>query len=316
MPASKTRSTGPRPTQSAPSKRTSQSRSPQPWATPGRVLGSVVAAVLVAALVFYVASRDRGAGAGGGSADAKLEHVHGLGIDPADGTLYAGSHYGLFRLPAPGNSTRVANRIQDFMGFTVVGPRHFLASGHPGEGQDGPSSVGLIETTDGGTTWKSLSLRGEADFHVLQARHGLVYGFNAMTGAFMVSKDKRTWETRSKLPMADFAVSPSDPDIVLGTTEQGLARSGDGGRTFAVLRGAPGLLLVSWTADGSIVGAEPDGTVHVSSDDGVTWQRRGSLDAPPEALDAQTKDEIYAAAGGAVLSSTDGGRTFTVRHKD
>ena len=33
-----------------------------------------------------------------------------------------------------------------------------------------PSSLGLIESTDGGKTWQQLSLAGEADFH---ARSGL-----------------------------------------------------------------------------------------------------------------------------------------------
>ena len=231
-------------------------------------------------------------------------------MDPADAALYAGTHYGLFRISEDGGSSRVADRVQDYMGFTVVGPHHFLASGHPGKGQDGPSSLGLIESTDAGQTWRPLSLAGKADFHALEARHGLVYGFNAITGRFMVSQDTKTWDVRSTLPLADFTVSPADADLVVATTEQGLARSDDGGRTFRVIKGAPLLLLVNWSDDSTLVGAAPDGTIYASSDDGASWQRRGSLEAAPEALQAISKDLIYAATGEGVLTSTDGGRSF------
>lgn len=261
--------------------------------------------------------------ASGGDEDAaanapavEVAHVHGLGVDPQDEVLYAGTHYGLIRLPEQGEPTRVADRVQDFMGFTVVGPGHYLASGHPGEGQDGPSSLGLIESTDGGQTWQSLSLAGEADFHALEARHGRVYGLNALTGEFMVSEDKQIWDTRGALPMADFAVSADDPDVLLATTEQGLARSEDGGETYTAVPGAPLLQLVSWAEDGTIIGAAPDGTVHASTDGGQSWQQRGTLDAVPHALTATSSSDVFAAVDGAILASTDGGRSFDVRYRE
>lgn len=237
-----------------------------------------------------------------------LEHVHGLGVNPANDKLYVGSHHGLFALPTQGEP--VAGRVQDFMGFTVVGPGHFLASGHPGEGQGGPASLGLIESTDGGVTWESRSLAGEADFHTLEFRHGTVYGLNSMTGEFMVSEDKKTWRTVSRIPMVDFAVSPSDGQVIVATTQQGLAVSGDGGRTFELDGSAPLMVSVSWADDGTLVGAEPDGAVLVSDDGGQRWRKVGELGGPPDALNAESGDVVYAAISGAVLASTDGGRTF------
>ncbi len=275
----------------------------------------VVIALLMIGVLGFLALRGSGSSETSATGGVELEHVHGLGVDPGDNTLYAGTHYGLFRLPEEGQATRIADRVQDFMGFTVAGPDHFLASGHPGEGQDGPSSLGLIESTDGGQTWASLSLAGEADFHALEYRHGQVYGVNSMTGEFMVSADKKNWETRTDLPMADFAVSSDDPEVILATTEQGLAGSEDGGRSFTLVRGAPPILLVSWADDGTLVGLGPDGTVYVSSDGGEAWEERARLDGSPEALAAVNETEIYAAAGGAVLASTDGGRNFTVRYQ-
>lgn len=277
---------------------------------------AVVVAIVVlgAGIVFFL---NRGGDNGSaGAAGSGMAHVHALGVDPQDGTLYAGTHYGLFRVPEQGAATLVADRVQDFMGFTVIGPNQYLASGHPGEGQEGPSSLGLIESTDGGQTWASLSLSGEADFHTLEARHGQVYGLNSMTGELMVSEDMKTWDVRSETAMADFAVSPDDPDVLLATTEQGLTRSEDGGRSFQPVSGTPVMLLVSWAEDGTIIGAEPDGTVHASTDGGQTWEQRGNLGAAPQALTATGAGEVFAAVDAAILVSNDEGGTFSVRYSE
>jgi hypothetical protein len=278
----------------------------------------VVAGLVLVAVVALVISRS-GDGDGDddiqGGAAANLEHVHGVGVDPADGAVYAGSHYGLFRLTDDGDvEGPIADRVQDYMGFTVAGPGHFLASGHPGEGQGGPGALGLIESTDAGRTWTTRSLAGEADFHALEYRHGTVYGFNSMTGEFMVSTDLETWETRAALPMGDFAVDPDDADTIMATTEQGPALSTDGGRSFEPVDGAPFLILVSW-ADGALVGVDPEGVVYVGGDVPASFVRTGTLGGPPEALDAESATTIHAAAHGRLLRSEDGGKTFTA-HSD
>ena len=58
-----------------------------------------------------------------------MVHVHGLGVDPGDGMLYAATHSGLFKIPEQGEAERVANRAQDTMGFSIVGPGRFIGSG-------------------------------------------------------------------------------------------------------------------------------------------------------------------------------------------
>jgi hypothetical protein len=288
-------------------------------------LGAVVALGGVAYLT-QDAGRDTVApGSSGALAPADfpepgIAHVHGLGVDPADGTLYAATHFGLFRLPEDGSeATRVANRYQDTMGFTVVGPNSFLGSGHPDFREDLPPRLGLIESTDAGQSWQPLSLRGEADFHALHAAHGNVYGYEAGTGQFMVSSDRENWETRSTFALRDFAVSPGDPDTVLATTGRGLVRSTDGGRTWTPVR-APTLVVLAWDAADRLYGVAPDGTVHFSPDGGASWVERGSAGGPPEAVTVDTRDGaevLYVAVSGrGILQSTDGGRTFTTRYAE
>jgi hypothetical protein len=60
--------------------------------------------------------------------DPGLAHVHGLGVNPADDLLYVATHFGLWRVDDDG-AERVGNHYLDLMGFTVVGPDHFVASG-------------------------------------------------------------------------------------------------------------------------------------------------------------------------------------------
>ena len=249
-----------------------------------------------------------------GAAAPGLAHVHGLGVDPADGTLYAASHYGLFTVPEGAEAERVGDRMQDTMGFTVVGPNHFLGSGHPDpRDADKAPQLGLIESTDAGKSWRSLSLEGEADFHSLEAKHGAVYGYDSQTGQLAVTSDRRNWDRRGQVALADFAVSPSTPDTLLATTEQGLARSTDGGRTFTPLTGAPLLQLADWPSEASIVGVAPDGGVHTSADGGATWTRPGQVPGKPTALATNGPSEVFVSTSTAIHSSTDGGATFTQR---
>jgi len=242
-----------------------------------------------------------------------LAHVHGLGVDPADGTLFAASHHGLFEVTGQGDPKQVAGRTQDFMGFTVVGPNHFLGSGHPGLGDDEqPPHLGLIESTDAGNTWEPLSLTGEADFHSMEAKHDQVYGFDSQTGRIMVTDDTKTWDDRAALPLADFAVSPDDADEILATTEQGVQRSTDGAKNFSPVEGSPTLFFIDWASTDRLVGVAPDGVVHVSDDGGESWSEAGSVSGEPQAILAYGDADVYVATDQAIHRSTDGGATFSV----
>jgi hypothetical protein len=107
-------------------------------------------------------------------------HVHGLGVNPADGALFVATHTGLFRAgPGERRARRVAGRYQDTMGFTVTGPDRFLGSGHPDGREDLPPFLGLIRSTDAGRTWEPVSLLGERDFHVLEAAGERIYGYGS-----------------------------------------------------------------------------------------------------------------------------------------
>ncbi len=252
---------------------------------------------------------------GGAAAPASdFEHVHGLGINPADGALFIATHGGLFRAPRGQRSAkRVGDSAQDVMGFTVVGPDRFLGSGHPDPSAGGPTDLGLIRTTSAGRNWDTVSLGGRADFHVLRAAGQVVYGFNGMTGKLMRSRDRgRSWTTHeSPAGMFDLAISPSDGRRVVISTERGLFSSADGGAHWRSLDPQRAGLL-TWTSHGVyLVGG--DGTVSTSTDRGRTWKPRGSIAGQPAAF-ASDGPRLYAArADGTVVQSTDAGATWTIR---
>jgi hypothetical protein len=248
--------------------------------------------------------------------DPGVVHVHGLGVNPRDGALYAATHTGLF-IVRDGGARRVADRYQDTMGFTVAGPDHFMASGHPDFRDpkllkaDRPPLLGLVESRDAGHTWEPASLLGEVDFHVLEVAHGKVYGFDATGGRFMVSRDRRRWQTRSTAALVDFAVSPRDDELILAATERSLVRSVDEGRTWRPA-GGPAVALLEWDRPEALWAVAGDGQVWLSTDAGRTWNHRGELGGPPEALLAQAGTLYAAVHEQGILSSADKGKTWRV----
>ena len=242
-----------------------------------------------------------------------MVHIHGLGINPSDETLYVATHYGLYTVEPDRAPQRVGDLAQDFMGFTIAGPDEFLASGHPdpADRQQLPH-LGLIKSSDAGQSWESLSLHGSADFHALEYRHSRVYGHDSQSGAVMVSLDEQSWQRRAEIPASDLAVSPADADEILATTRQGLLRSTDGAMTFDPVSGAPTLALVSWPDRGPLLGADLGGTLYTSTDNGQTWQPRHTLSAKPQALLAASDGQVYIATDTAIYTSTDDGASVNV----
>ncbi len=251
------------------------------------------------------------------AAETALQHIHGLGVNPADDKLYIATHTGLFGAASGDTDVeRVGETRQDIMGFSVAGPNRFIGSGHPSipQLQEGaPPLLGLIESRDGGRTWKNVSLLGEADFHVLRAAGERIYGFDGSQG-LMVSRDGgRSWQSEdSPAAMFDLAVDPRDPDRIVASTERGVYISSDAGKTFEERRQDVAGLL-AWAAGGPLYLVTGDGQVLRSSDGGQQFGSAGNVGGEPAAFVADGKD-LYAALGdGTVKRSGDGGETWTVR---
>jgi hypothetical protein len=267
-------------------------------------------ALVVLALGACANSSDRDPADGPIAEDPHLiGHVHGLGIDPADGTVYAAGHFGVFRIDETGTATRIADRWQDTMAFTVTGPGTFLASGHPDLREDLPPHLGLIESTDAGETWQNLSLQGKADFHALEVVGDRVYGYDATTGRLMTTTDRESWTTITEGQFVDIAVAPSRPDRVVVTTPSGAVHEVRLNGSSRPLGTAPGLVWIDSDPDGRLVGITADGDLFTAAGADGKWQRAGRVPGTPAALEvAQTA--WYAATDEGIFTSTDRGASW------
>ena len=243
------------------------------------------------------------------------EHIHGLGVNPADNALIIATHTGLFRAgPGEQQPQRIGDGRQDTMGFTVVGPDRFLGSGHPDPNEDLPPLLGLIRSDDAGLSWQPVSLLGQADFHVLRASGRTIYGVNASDGTLLVSADGgRRWEPRPPPgPLVDLAPDPRRPDQVLASGPDALYLSRDGGRTWRpVASGRAGFL--TWLPDGSIYLVDGAGAVHRSDDAGRSWEAQGEVGGQPAALSSHGGELYVALHTNEVKVSDNGGRSWRAR---
>lgn len=286
----------------------------QSWAQ--RCIAGCAATLLVLALSACGGSEESGGSEG---SDPGPVHIHGLGVNPADESLFVAAHTGLFRLPeGESEPVRVGGTYQDTMGFTVVGPDQFLGSGHPDLQQDLPPYLGLIRSENAAESWEPVSLEGDADFHVLEAAGNRIYGFGSdfesREEQFLTSTDNgQSWdELEPPDSLISLAINPEDPDEVVASGARELFVSADGGRRWRPIPGEPGLL--SWPEVGPLYIAMADGRIAAADSPRATWEARGEIGGQPAAFEASSGDVLVAALhDGAIQESTDGGAAWSER---
>jgi hypothetical protein len=247
--------------------------------------------------------------------DAGPGHVHALGVNPADRSLFIATHTGLFRVDAGTHrAERVGDRRQDTMGFTVAGPDHFLGSGHPDLRDELPPMLGLIESRDAGKTWTPISLLGEVDFHALRVGGRRIVGYDATSGRVMISDDRgQSWRSSDPPePLVDLVLDPRSADRILAAGESRLFLSPDAGRTWTQREQGTGLL--AWPRRDRLYLLDGGGGLWLSQDGGRRWQRRGRIGGRPAALLAAGPETLYAANHvGEIKLSSDAGATWPRR---
>lgn len=206
---------------------------------------------------------------------ATLDHVHGLHVRPG-GSLLAGTHTGVVEVALDGSVSAVGGDRHDLMGMTgIPGTDTLLSSGHPGAGSALPNPLGLIVSTDAGTTWATRALTGQVDFHALAGDGRTVVGFDGAEGLLVSGDGGTSFERAAAIAPAALAINDGG---VWATTADGLQRSTDNAQSFEAVDGAPLLVLVAAGADGTLWGVDGDGTAWRSAD-GLDWDPRGALDA-------------------------------------
>lgn len=262
------------------------------------------------------AAEDAAEGSSGAS-PADFEHIHGIGLNPADDTVYVATHQGLFRLDGS-TPRRVGESRSDMMGFVITGPDTFYASGHPAHGDSAPANLGLLRTADAGVEWEDVSQRGVSDFHDLAGVGDRLYGLDSSDGRLKRSDDAgATWTSGPAIGARDVDVDPGDPDRLVATTEAGLLLSTDGGAVFAPheLQPPEPLVLVAHLPGGSgevaasLAGLDLTGRLWLL--DGASWIATGEPRGMPDAFAAIGEESYLAAFDGTVFRTADGGRSWS-----
>lgn len=256
-------------------------------------------------------SGERGGRAHGGAERGEgIGHVHGAAIDPASGDVFVAGHHGLWRVPAGGGgATPVGTATHDFMGLTLADRDRLFASGHPEPGTGLPGNLGLIESDDGGVTWRPVSLVGEADFHAMDAAGQVVAGYDSVTGRLMVSADLgRTWTARNlPAPIISVAVHPEGGAAMVASTPDAILRwdVSDGW-----VEAEPRPALLAWGTPARLMRVGADGAVAFSPDGGTTWQPTGLTPVYPAAVAATDALIVIVDPEGSVVASRDDGATW------
>jgi len=253
----------------------------------------------------------------------KPPYVNALDVDPATGDFLLTTNRGFFRIAA---KTRKVERVRGtitvrkasstvgtFLELVSTGPGRLLGSGHPDESGALPPFLGLIASADGGRSWKSVSRLGEADFHKVVLKHDRFYGFDAVLGAMLISKDGgRRFVERFTPPglVIDFEVDPEDPDHLLAATENRLVRSTDGGERWRPVDTGDAIRLV-WPAPDALYRAQRDGTIERSRDGGAQWDLVGKVRGEPYKFKALGPEKLrLALSDGTIVATEDGGKKW------
>lgn len=250
--------------------------------------------------------------------------VNALDVDPAADEFLLTTNRGFFRIGRrSGRVTQVRSTVRSgtktadvgtSLELAVSGRGRLVGSGHPDKPGTLPEFLGAMASDDGGRSWRVLSRLGAADLHKIVVKHDRMYGWDAVSGALLVSRNGgRTFDERftpTGVTITDFEVDPSDPRRIVAASDNELFRSADGGAAWERIGRGSGIRL-AWPARDALYRALKDGSVQRSSDGGTAWATTGRIDGEPFRLKAVSREELYLARGdGTILHTSDGAKSW------
>lgn len=244
---------------------------------------------------------------GSGESIGSLSHIHNVKV--YEKKIYLGTHAGLYEYLDAETVKKVSPEIFDVMGLTIAG-KSIYASGHPGPGSKLPEPVGLLYSSNGGKTWKKVSLQGKVDFHLLEARKPELYGADSQSGDLLYSNDQgKTWVSRGKNTFSDIAISPYEKGTVLALRNSQIYQSKDSLKSVSLIKNKLKFSQIEWNTKRLV--ASSGQNLLISSDNGKTWSRQYSFKETIGVI-AQSDQLLVAVVGNQVWKSTDEGRSFAL----
>lgn len=278
---------------------------------------------LSAALAFWPATAQ---------AIIELRHAHGIGYSADGSRILIPNHFGI-AVYSEGRWSKVAGPAHDFMGFVVT--RDFIfSSGHVAGSRGIANPLGLMRSADGGKSWITLGLDGQAEFHLVAAGYlsNAIYVYNAApnpamprAGIYRMMGERLVgWRAAAGRGLQGeigmLTAHPTESATIAAATSAGLFLSRDGGDEFEPVATELRATAARFTLEGDAIllgtlkGKEP-GLFRIGIKDGL----RKELSLPPFGRDAVANIAQNPAHGTelalitferAVFISADGGKTW------
>ncbi len=261
------------------------------------------------------------------------QHLHSLAIDPHDpGTIYLGSHYGLFTSTDDGKTwPEPRGRYNTLMIISLsvqplTGDVAFI--GQDANGGDFGQN-GVYCSADGGKSFARAP--DPSGVPSPPTRYAIVPGFAAHqwlatyagAGLYATNDDCQSWTRIYPLVHSDalrtVLALPQSHRLLIGGTF-GLKTSIDNGANWATVTSVQGGVwaMVVSPADPRVVYLTADGGIYRSTDGGATFTMISvnvtTAPFPRLAASSQHADTVYALGGQQqVWVTTDGGRDWSLR---
>lgn len=265
--------------------------------------GVTMKKIAVLLLIFLAAGTPNAFAAG--ESIGSLSHIHS--VRAVGNQIILGTHEGLYQYLDEKTVKRISPERFDVMGL-AVSTKGFYASGHPGPGSKLPEPVGLLLTTDRGATWKKVSLTGQVDFHTLETAGEDIYGADSGSGQLMYSGNGgKSWVKRGPNTFIDIAPDPRVKAMVLGVKEGKLFRSTDAFKSSKQVKTSFNVESIDWIK-GSLI-ASSGKILYRSNDSGSSWKKLTTLSSQIGTI-TQSSQLIAVVMGGAIYSSSNGGKSF------
>ena len=229
-------------------------------------------------------------------------HFHGR-------TIYAGAKAGLLRSDDQGETFRNVAPGSVVYGFAPTAAGEVLAGGDWGvrvgpdwapRGELGPRAFAVFEN---GPDHLLVGTLGEGLVEYRSGAWSPVGGGPPHRQAYQIVRS-----TSGRLLACT-------GDVIDGTKVGGVFASDDGGRTWAETLAGRSYYSLTQTSDGTIYAGGRRCYISASTDNGDTWNPRPlplGREAKMYSLYADGRDRLFLGAGGQLLRSDDGARTWTV----
>ncbi len=234
-----------------------------------------------------------------------VSHIHDVKV--FGDRVLLNTHEGLYEYIAANFMKKISNDDFDVMGLATYG-RTLYSSGHPGAKSNLPNPIGLLSSTDGGKSWKKVSLQGEVDFHMLEVGKSDIYGADSGSGQLMYSSDRgKKWRKLGENKYSDIAVLGTKSGSALALASGKLLRTTNAFKTTTSIKSS-----MKWSSVeivGTTLYASSGKAIYRSVDNGKIWKKIATLSTAIGSISVNAK-VFVAVTTEAIFVSRDGGKSF------